>query len=639
MKNSKLVEISKHSSGPHYDVYFLDLNAHTFRIKLTIEEPLKDQVIHFPQWIAGSYMIREFSKHLHNLSAKQNKKYIDITQLSKSSWKLHSNSKTAVTIEYDIYAHDGSVRGAWLDTDRGFFNGTSLFFECEGHENKKYSIRLHSTPLIDCAHTPTQVATHDWKVFTSLKAIKTNKDGWGSYEANSFEELVDTPVLMADAWYGEFKVTPSYPAIAGSKSILHRFAITGVSPSFDGERLIFDAQKICQTVIDFWHPKSKPVIDSYLFILNVVQDGYGGLEHKTSTVLQCKRADLPSLHKKQAKDATEGYIGLLGLISHEYFHTWNVKRLCPSEFSSYRFNTENYTEMLWFFEGFTSYYDDLLLRRSGLITDTQYIKLLGKTINQVMQTPGRHVQSVASSSFDAWIKYYKADENTPNITVSYYTKGALIALCFDLKLRAHNTNLDNVMRELFKRSEGGPVSESDFHEVLKALSNRSWNLELKDWVHGVKELPCAALLQNQGVRVEYSANSLQQQLGLRLDESKNGLHIKIVLKDSVAQAAGFVAGDEWLGVRVLDSKPGKTKSKFKKNDLSSTQFDSSSWRINKLDDLMLFLGKTKCFEALVCRDQRILTLRVNFDIETALADKSNQILTVEQEKKVRLWLG
>ena len=256
-----------------------------------------------------------------------------------------------------------------------------------------------------------------------------------------------------------------------------------------------------------------------------------------------------------------------------------------------------------------------------------------------MQTPGRHVQSVASSSFDAWIKYYKADENTPNITVSYYTKGALIALCFDLKLRAHNTNLDNVMRELFKRSEGGPVSESDFHEVLKALSNRSWNLELKDWVHGVKELPCAALLQNQGVRVEYSANSLQQQLGLRLDESKNGLHIKIVLKDSVAQAAGFVAGDEWLGVRVLDSKPGKTKSKFKKNDLSSTQFDSSSWRINKLDDLMLFLGKTKCFEALVCRDQRILTLRVNFDIETALADKSNQILTVEQEKKVRLWLG
>ena len=382
-----------------------------------------------------------------------------------------------------------------------------------------------------------------------------------------------------------------------------------------------------------------PVIDSYLFILNVVQDGYGGLEHKTSTVLQCKRADLPSLHKKQAKDATEGYIGLLGLISHEYFHTWNVKRLCPSEFSSYRFNTENYTEMLWFFEGFTSYYDDLLLRRSGLITDTQYLKLLGKTINQVMQTPGRHVQSVASSSFDAWIKYYKADENTPNITVSYYTKGALIALCFDLKLRAHNTNLDNVMRELFKRSEGGPVSESDFHEVLKALSNRSWNLELKDWVHGVKELPCAALLQNQGVRVEYSANSLQQQLGLRLDESKNGLHIKIVLKDSVAQAAGFVAGDEWLGVRVLDSKPGKTKSKFKKNDLSSTQFDSSSWRINKLDDLMLFLGKTKCFEALVCRDQRILTLRVNFDIETALADKSNQILTVEQEKKVRLWLG
>ena len=619
-------------------MYFLDLNAHTFRIKLTIEEPLKDQVIHFPQWIAGSYMIREFSKHLHNLSAKQNKKYIDITQLSKSSWKLHSNSKAALTIEYDIYAHDGSVRGAWLDNDRGFFNGTSLFFECEGHENKKHSIHLHSTPLIAHAHTPAKVATLDWKVFTSLKAIRTNKAGWGSYEANSYEDLVDTPVLLANAWYGEFKVNSNAASLASSNSVQHRFAITGVSPSFDGERLIFDAQKICQTVIDFWHPKSKPAIDSYLFILNVVQDGYGGLEHKTSTVLQCKRSDLPSLHKKQAKDASEGYIGLLGLISHEYFHTWNVKRLRPSEFSSYRFNTENYTQMLWLFEGFTSYYDDLLLRRSGLITDAQYLKLLSKTINQVIQTPGRHVQSVADASFDAWVKYYKADENTPNITVSYYTKGALIALCFDLKLRAHNTNLDSVMRELFKRSNGGPVSESDFHEVLKALSNRSWDLELKNWVHGVKELPCTALLQNQGVRVEYSANSLQQQLGLRLDESKSGLHIKIVLKDSVAQSAGFVAGDEWLGLRVPESKPNKTKNKSKKVNLSSTQFDSSSWRINKLDDLMLFLGKSKYFEAIVCRDQRILTLGVDFNIEAALADKSNQALRIEDEGKVRLWL-
>ena len=640
MKNSKVVQLSKLSKGPHYDVYLLDLNAHTFRIKLTIEDPLKDQVIHFPQWIAGSYMIREFSKHLHNLSAKQNKKDIVITQLNKSSWRLHTSSKTAVTIEYDIYAHDGSVRGAWLDSDRGFFNGTSLFFECDGHANNKHSLKLHPKPLITYEDSSTKEALLDWQVFTSLKALKTTKSGWGVYEASSFEDLVDTPVLMANAWYGEFKVSPSSTNKAALKPVIHRFVITGVSPSFDGERLMLDSQKICQAVIDFWHPKSKPVIDNYLFILNVVQDGYGGLEHKSSTVLQCKRSDLPSIHKKEAKEASEGYIGLLGLISHEYFHTWNVKRLRPSEFSNYRFNIENYTEMLWFFEGFTSYYDDLLLRRCGLISDAQYLKLLSKTINQVMQTPGRHVQSVANSSFDAWVKYYKADENTPNITVSYYTKGALIALCFDLKLRAHNTNLDNVMRELFKRSNGGPISEADFHEVLKALSNRYWNEELKEWVHGVKDLPFTALLQNQGVRVEHSANSLQQQLGLRLDESKSGLHIKIVLKGGIAQSAGFVAGDEWLGVRVLESKRNANKNKIRSKTihLTSTHLNSSSWRINKLEDLLLFLGKAKDFEAIVCRDQRILTLNVNFNIESALADKSNQALTIENEKKVRVWL-
>jgi predicted metalloprotease with PDZ domain len=601
-----------------YEVFVLDPRAHTFRVKLTLTNPLKDQIINFPSWIAGSYMVRDFAKHLHNLGARQGSKIVPTSQLTKSSWKIQCVASAKLTLVYDVYAHDSSVRGAWLDETRAFFNGTSLFFECEGHSKDKHFVQIHQMPLLKLKDQPN--ITESWRVYTSLEEIRVSKAGWGLYAANSFEDLVDTPVLMSDAWQAEFAVR------TGAHTVKHRLVLTGVSPSFDGNRLVADTEQICKTVIDFWHKKSKPVIGKYLFIVNVVQDGYGGLEHKTSTVLQCKRADLPSVHKPIA---SEGYIGLLGLISHEYFHTWNVKRLRPKEFESYKFNSENYTDMLWFFEGFTSYYDDLLLRRCGLINDQQYLKLLTKSIQQVLQTPGRHIQSVAAASFDAWIKYYKPDENTPNTTVSYYTKGAMIAMCFDLKLRAHNSSLDAVMRELFKRSAGGPITEDDFKTVLHDLSNKAWDTEILEWVHGLEDPPYATLLQSQGIKVEAAPDSLQQQLGLRLDDSKPGVHIKIVLADGLAAKAGFAPGDEWLGVIVPDVNSSPRRS--------STQ-QTTTWRIQKIDDLMMLLGEAKYFEAMVCRDQRILTLRVDFQIKSALADKSNFSLCIADSSKAKLWL-
>ncbi len=191
---------------------------------------------------------------------------------------------------------------------------------------------------------------------------------------------------------------------------------------------------------------------------------------------------------------SEGYTTLLGLISHEYFHTWNVKRLRPAAFARYDYTRENYTDLLWFFEGFTSYYDDLLLRRAALIDDAVYVRLLNKTINQVLQAPGRKVQSVAQASFDAWVKYYRQDENTPNATISYYQKGALVALCIDLTLRREGkATLDDVMRALWQRCQGGPMQEADVLAVLQSLSGRSWAKEIKAWVHGTGELPLRPL--------------------------------------------------------------------------------------------------------------------------------------------------
>jgi predicted metalloprotease with PDZ domain len=323
-------------------------------------------------------------------------------------------------------------------------------------------------------------------------------------------------------------------------------------------------------------------------MLNVVDEGFGGLEHRNSTALICGRRDLPRLGEGLT---SEGYTTLLGLISHEYFHTWNVKQLRPAALTRYDYTQENYTELLWFFEGFTSYYDDLLLRRAGLLSDVSYFKLLNKTINQVMQTPGRLIQSVAQASWDAWIKYYRQDENTPNATVSYYTKGALVALCLDLRLRSEGSaTLDDVMRSLWQRCHGGPMQESDLLAVLQTLTGRSWRKEIQAWVHRTGELPVRALLTAQGLNIHDDEAQMAQRLGLRAVDGPAGVNIKVVLRGGAAEQAGLASGDEWLGVDV------------------GARGQGGSWRLHKLDDLKHLLGTEKRFTAWVSRDQRLLRL-------------------------------
>ena len=422
----------------HYQVRVLDLHSHRFQVTLTIAEPSALQRVSLPVWIPGSYLVREFSKNLQRLQARQGNTEPALTQLDKCSWQVACTAGKPLVLRYEVYALDNSVRTAWLDASRGFFNGTSLFLQVQGQEDAPHALEL-----------PTDKALRGWQVATGLRPEKINRNGFGRYLAANYDELVDCPVEMGNFWQGSFMAA----------GIRHRFVVAGAPPSFDGARLLADTQKICEAEIRFWHgeqtgkrSRSKPPHEDYLFMLNAVGDGYGGLEHRNSTALICTRKDLPRLDHPALKvvggaadGRSEGYVTLLGLISHEYFHTWNVKRLRPAEFAAYDYARENHTRLLWFFEGFTSYYDDLLLRRAALIDDRTYLKLLGKTINQVLQTPGRAVQSVAQASFDAWIKYYRQDENTPNATVSYYTKGALVALCLDLSLRQQSsTTLDAV---------------------------------------------------------------------------------------------------------------------------------------------------------------------------------------------------
>jgi predicted metalloprotease with PDZ domain len=617
---------SKLPAAVAFEVIALNPLAHTFKVKCSVAHPSENQIIDFPQWIAGSYMIRDFSKHLHSLSASQNEHAVQITQLTKSSWQVHCTSQYPLHLEYEIYAKDSSVRGAWLDQERAFFNGTSLFFEVKGFASKVHHLTLseHLIAQITAQATPSpehRQASRSPRpqVYTTLTPLKLTSSGWGTYQAFTFEDLVDTPVLIGTPWVGEFSV----------RGVRHRFALTGHTPSFNAERLLRDTKKICETVLDFWHPTSRPVIRDYLFILHATADGYGGLEHKHSTVLQCKRSDLPSVSALQNMD---GYTGLLGLISHEYFHTWNVKRLRPAEFASYAFDRENYTELLWFFEGFTSYYDDLLLKRSGLITQQQYLKLLNKSIQQVLQTPGRHIQTVAQASMDAWIKYYKPDENSPNTTVSYYAKGALVALCFDLKLRKYGSSLDAVMLELFSSCAGGPMKEQDFEQALRKLTQRSWKKEIAEWVHSVRELPVESLLKDHGVQVIKAPNPLQLQLGIRAEDQKSGVFIKVVLANTPAQRSGLMSGDELLAVETADVPSGEEPKGPKQTATPST------WRLSKLEDLALYVARSKSFVLLIAREQRIRRVRVNFDVHAAQSDRSNCTLSIKDEALVQAWL-
>ena len=570
-----------------YQVCPANLHAHLYQVTLTIARPQALQHVSLPAWIPGSYLLREFAKSLQRLQGRQGGRAVVLTQLDKCRWQVNCAAGEPLELSYEVYALDSSVRAAWLDTQRGFFNGTSLFLQVHGQEDLPHELVLMAPERLP-----------GWQAATGLSPAKTNRKGFGRYRAADYDELVDCPVEMGEFWSGSFK--------AGG--IVHRFVVAGAPPSFDGARLLADTQTICEAAIGLWHRSqtgsraaSPAPHASYLFMLNAVDDGYGGLEHRNSTALICTRKDLPrgdaSPAKSDAASASgavlplsEGYTTLLGLISHEYFHTWNVKQLRPAEFAAYDYSQENYTELLWFFEGFTSYYDDLLLRRAGLIDDTTYLKLLGKTVNQVLQTPGRKVQSVAQASFDAWVKYYRQDENTPNATVSYYSKGALVALCLDLTLRHEGKGaLDDVMRGLWLRCAGGPMTQADLAAVLQAVAGRSYAKELARWVHGTAELPLQPLLEQHGVHVLKEPAALAQALGLRVTE-RAGIQIKMVLRGGAAEQAGFSAGDEWLGLTVGTGKA------------------ATRWRLNKLDDVLLYAGTATKVSACVARDQRLLEL-------------------------------
>lgn len=540
-------------TGPRYRVELADLAAHRYRVKLTLPQPAPEQDFSLPVWIPGSYLVREFAKHLSGLTARQGGRELAVQQLDKASWRVRCSGRGALTLSYDVYAFDASVRTAWLDSQRGFFNPSSLCLRAHGRETQTHRIELARLPKA-------------WRVATEMAPVD------GGYEAPDYDELLDHPFEMGAHWQGEF-IAAGVP---------HRVVVAGAWPSFDGQRLLADVQRICEAQIAFW---GGAPFERYSFLLWAVDEGHGGLEHRASTALICARRELPTA----AEGVTPGdpYVRLLGLFSHEYFHAWNVKRLRPAEFARYDYQRENYTELLWFFEGFTSYYDELMLLRAGLVDAARYLKLLASSVNGVMAAPGRRVQPLAQASFEAWTKYYRPDENSPNATSNYYAQGALVALCLDLGLRQRRSSLDRLMTQLWKASSGGPIGEADVLAAVAALGGKELAAQLERWVHGTDELPLREALEAAGVAWrEEGRASLAQRLGLRVREGAlTGITVTHVLHGGAAEAGGLNARDDILGC--------------------------NGWRLRRLDDAaqLLAAGDTR-LRLLVGRDQRLLEVDV-----------------------------
>ncbi len=520
----------------HYAIRPADPGAHLFHVTVRVDDPdPQGQRFALPAWIPGSYMIREFARHVVRLTALAGDRKLRVHKTDKHTWQCAPvDGGAALTLAYEVYAYDLSVRSAHLDTTHGFFNGAAVFLRPLGREREACRVDIFAPGL---------AGAREWRVITGLTTARgTRRGAFGSYLAADYDELIDCPVEMGTFALERF--------VAGGAA--HEIAITGRVPRLDLRRLGADLARLCETHVRLFEPRTRRApFDRYAFLTMSTGDGYGGLEHRNSTALMCRRDDLPHVGMK---DATGGYRRFLGLASHEYFHAWNVKRIKPASFVPYDLAQENYTRLLWVFEGFTSYYDDLLLARAGLVSEAQYLELLARTISTVIQRSGRLKQSVADSSFDAWIKYYRQDENAPNSVVSYYQKGSLVAAALDLTIRRDTggrRSLDDVMRLLWKRCKSAGASYAGLEEdgVAQAIEEATGVAparQLREWAEGTRDPDFAALLAPFGIRYDRKPaldSPAFALLGIKLAAGEAD-RIAHVFDGSPAQSAGLSAGDQ-----------------------------------------------------------------------------------------------
>jgi predicted metalloprotease with PDZ domain len=580
----------------HYTVTIADANAHHFEVACQLDTPdPQGQLITLPAWIPGSYMIRDFARNILWLQASCNGEEVAVEKLDKQSWWCPP-CDGPLTLRYRVYAWDLSVRSAHLDQTHGFFNGTSLFVALEGQEEQPHRVTLVAPQSLP------------WSVATTLPATTIDGDGWGDYCAESYGALIDHPVEMGTFDWVNFEVC----------GIPHALVLTGRHEA-DTERLAADLARICEQQTRFFGDPQPPVTQ-YLFLTLVVGEGYGGLEHSDCCALICSRNDLP---RSGEREISEGYRKFLGLCSHEYFHLWNIKRIKPAAFTPYSLDAESYTRQLWAYEGITSYFDDLALLQSGLISTESYLQLLGQTLTRLQRNRGQEVQSVTESSLDAWIKFYKPDENANNAIVSYYIKGAVIALMVDLEIRLrthHESSLQQIMQQLWR--EHGKTGVGTAEQTIELLLERTAGgiPFLQQALYGTAPLEVAPLLEQFGIRHTLRAASGSSDsggsalselprcwLGAEIKLVNGLLEVLSVVDQGPAQQGGVAAGDRIIALDQLQANESLLKSALY-NRAPGSRLQLHLFRRDELMEMELLLqaapADTVVLEQIKSADQR-----------------------------------
>ena len=504
----------------HYQIEFDDYRQHLIHVTLRfVADPT--QVLSLPTWIPGSYLIREFSKHIESVRAYDEEgRLLEIQKFEKNKWRLFNTDHELITVEYDVYAYDLSVRGAYVDQTRLYVNPACACLGLEGQEDKAVEVELFLPDELKHFQLATGMAS------------KSLVKGRFTLKAKNYAELIDAPFELAEQTRFGFE----------ANGIPHEFVVSG-KHAMNAARMQQDIEKICATEISMFG--SAP-FSNYTFMTMATANSYGGLEHPNSTSLISPREDLPKANEPE--EPSEDYQRFLGLCSHEYFHSWLVKFIRPENFVNYDLNKEGYTSLLWIFEGFTSYYDDLILLRSGVISQASYIKLLKTQIDRYLQNPGRFVQSVSESSFDAWVKFYRQDENSNNAGTSYYNKGCLVALCLDLGLRLRGSSLDALMRKLYENAQKGiQVHERTIVELCNELTGDNWIEQINHLINTTDELPLDQLFPEFGLSYSLK-NDKSLPLGLKLVDKPEGVLVQSARRDGAAAQAGLSAHDVIIAI-------------------------------------------------------------------------------------------
>jgi len=507
-------------TGIDYTVGIPTPSANQLHVTATIPTEGRDAVeLLMPVWTPGSYLVREFSRHVLSIdAAAADGQPLTVEKTAKNRWRVSdTRGSGAVVVRYRLYAHEMSVRTNFVDDEFALVNGAATYVTTEPALSRAHAVRLD--------------LPSSWTSHTSLDRVEG--DSPHHYSAPDYDTLIDSPIAAGRAVVRAFTVA----------NRAHEIADIGDPSAWESDRAAADIATIVEAQHAFW--RTVPY-DRYVF-LNLISEAGGGLEHKASTVLMTSR------WKTRTRKA---YLDWLRLASHEFFHTWNVKRLRPIELGPFDLERENYTRALWVAEGVTEYYGDLLVRRSGLCSDREYLDEIGGHIEQVQSTPGRLVQPLGHASFDAWIKHYRPDENSPNAAMSYYTKGAVVAFLLDAEIRRATDgarSLDDVMRIAFDRFSGARgYREPEFRSLASEVAGRDLAPWLTQGVDSTQELDYQPALDWLGLRLcadEPAADRPRRAfLGVTTRNDAGRLIVTGVRAGTPAAAAGVNPDDEILAL-------------------------------------------------------------------------------------------